>query len=108
MQAIWEPPLPYSIAGNLWMQGLINNTRRWIAFGSADGAISGRQTRGTATTAWVWSRGNPAGNQGTRWTGSYSSTDWVLPGVDGPGQPTSGEMPSGGNQTSTSTNPGVL
>ncbi len=65
--------LPYSIAGNLWMQTLVNNYAQVDKVRICPAALYKKQIpRGTVTTAWVWGGDiNPATKE-PRWTGSYA------------------------------------
>jgi prepilin-type N-terminal cleavage/methylation domain-containing protein len=73
--------LPYSLSGNLWMQGLIENYAQVDKVRTCPTARYNKLIpRGTATTAWVWSGEiNPA-TQEPRWTGSYALNGWMYRG----------------------------
>ncbi len=73
--------LPYSIAGNLWMQTLVNNYAQTDKVRICPAAPYKKQIpRGTATTAWVWGGDiNPATKE-PRWTGSYALNGWMYQG----------------------------
>jgi prepilin-type N-terminal cleavage/methylation domain-containing protein len=73
--------LPYSLSGNLWMQGLIENYAQVDKVRICPGARYNKQIpRGTATTAWVWSGELIPGTQEPRWTGSYALNGWMYRG----------------------------
>jgi prepilin-type N-terminal cleavage/methylation domain-containing protein len=73
--------LPYSLSGNLWMQGLIENYAQVDKVRTCPTAPYRKQTpRGTATTAWVWSGEINPTTQEPRWTGSYALNGWMYKG----------------------------
>jgi len=73
--------LPYSINGNLWMQGLIQNYAQVDKIRICPTAPYNKKVPwGTARTAWVWSAEiNPITGD-PRWTGSYGLNGWMYRG----------------------------
>ena len=73
--------IPYNIAGNLWMQSLVQNYAQVDSVRLCPAAPYKKQVpRGTATTSWVWgSEINPSTKE-PRWTGSYALNGWMYQG----------------------------
>jgi prepilin-type N-terminal cleavage/methylation domain-containing protein/prepilin-type processing-associated H-X9-DG protein len=73
--------LPYSLAGNLWMQALVENYAQVDKVRICPMAPFRKQTPwGSATTAWVWGGDvNPVTKE-PRWTGSYALNGWMYQG----------------------------
>ncbi len=73
--------LPYNIAGNLWMQALIENYAQVDKVRLCPIAPYSKATPwGSARTAWVWGGEINPTTKEPRWTGSYALNGWMYRG----------------------------